>query len=154
MLVIGRGSGGLLIVAVLRAAGRHRHHRSEPVALRRPTGPGRVGAAGTVVAPDAWRPRPRGRSRGPSPWPSSARAGPSAAEVALDQLDFAGTLVFVGTGHEPPAGQPQPHDRARTEAFGAYNYDDDGFRPALALLASGALPVDLLIEPDDVFWTA
>ena len=34
--------------------------------------------------------------------------------------------------------------------IGAYNYDDDGFVPALALLASGALPLDLLIEPVDV----
>jgi threonine dehydrogenase-like Zn-dependent dehydrogenase len=35
-------------------------------------------------------------------------------------------------------------------ALGAYNYDADGFGPALALLASGALPLDELIEPVDV----
>ena len=35
-------------------------------------------------------------------------------------------------------------------AIGAYNYDDEGFGPALALLAGGALPTDLLIDPDDV----
>jgi threonine dehydrogenase-like Zn-dependent dehydrogenase len=35
--------------------------------------------------------------------------------------------------------------------LGAYNYDADGFRPALDLLASGLLPIGLLIEPDDVF---
>ena len=34
--------------------------------------------------------------------------------------------------------------------IGAYNYDQAGFAPALELLASGALPLDLLIEPDDV----
>ena len=34
--------------------------------------------------------------------------------------------------------------------IGAYNYDADGFAPALELLASGALPLDELIEPDDV----
>ena len=34
--------------------------------------------------------------------------------------------------------------------IGAYNFDADGFAPALELLASGALPLDLLIEPDDV----
>jgi threonine dehydrogenase-like Zn-dependent dehydrogenase len=34
--------------------------------------------------------------------------------------------------------------------IGAYNYDDEGFGPALELLASGAVPTDLLIEPDDV----
>lgn len=35
-------------------------------------------------------------------------------------------------------------------AVGAYNYDAAGFGPALELLASGALPLDLLIEPGDV----
>jgi threonine dehydrogenase-like Zn-dependent dehydrogenase len=33
---------------------------------------------------------------------------------------------------------------------GAYNYDAGGFHEAVGLLASGALPTDLLIEPDDV----
>ena len=35
-------------------------------------------------------------------------------------------------------------------AMGAYNYDAGGFAPALDLLASGRLRLDLLIEPDDV----
>jgi threonine dehydrogenase-like Zn-dependent dehydrogenase len=35
-------------------------------------------------------------------------------------------------------------------AIGAYNYDAEGFGPAVALLASGALPLDLLIDADDV----
>ena len=34
--------------------------------------------------------------------------------------------------------------------IGAYNYEAAGFAPALELLASGALPLDALIEPDDV----
>ncbi len=34
--------------------------------------------------------------------------------------------------------------------IGAYNYEADGFAPALDLLASGALPLDELIEADDV----
>ena len=34
--------------------------------------------------------------------------------------------------------------------IGSYNYDADGFVSAVALLASGALPLDLLIEPVDV----
>ena len=36
------------------------------------------------------------------------------------------------------------------EITGAYNYDGGGFTAALGLLGSGALPVDLLIEPEDV----
>ena len=34
--------------------------------------------------------------------------------------------------------------------IGAYNYDRDGFAPALELLASGTLPLGLLIEPNDI----
>ena len=36
------------------------------------------------------------------------------------------------------------------EAVGAFNYSAEGFQPALDLLDSGALPVDRLIEPEDV----
>ena len=78
----------------------------------------------------------------------SGHAG--AAQAALDQLDFAGTLVFVGTGREMPRINHNRMIVLELTAIGAYNYDDDGFGPALALLASGALPTDLLIEPDDV----
>jgi threonine dehydrogenase-like Zn-dependent dehydrogenase len=73
-----------------------------------------------------------------------------AAETALDQLDYAGTLVFVGTGREWPRIN---HNRAiilELTIIGAYNYDAGGFGPALELLASGALPVDLLIDADDI----
>ena len=73
-----------------------------------------------------------------------------AAEAALDQLDYAGTLVFVGTGHDMPRIN---HNRVivlELTIIGAYNYDRDGFAPALDLLASGALPLDLLIEPNDI----
>ena len=80
------------------------------------------------------------------PWPSSARARPAAAEQALAQLDCAGTLVFVGTGAEPV---PVNHNRMivlELEALGAFNYSAEGFQPALDLLESGAMPIDLLIE--------
>jgi threonine dehydrogenase-like Zn-dependent dehydrogenase len=36
------------------------------------------------------------------------------------------------------------------EAVGAYNYSANGFQPALELLDSGAVPLDLLIEAEDV----
>ncbi len=74
----------------------------------------------------------------------------AAAESGLDQLDYAGTFVFVGTGSTPPRVN---HNRVivmEQTLIGAYNYDAEGFRPALDLLASGALPLDLLIEPVDV----
>ena len=62
---------------------------------------------------------------------SSARANAGAAEAALDQLDYAGTLVFVGTGHEMPRIN---HNRVivlELTIIGAYNYDTDGFAGAL-----------------------
>ncbi len=73
-----------------------------------------------------------------------------AAEAALDQLDYAGTLVFVGTGHEWPRINHNRTIVLELTLIGAYNYEAAGFAPALELLASGALPLDALIEPDDV----
>ena len=86
----------------------------------------------------------------PYPSCSSARAAADAAESAIDQLDFAGTCVLVGTGHDLPRIN---HNRVivlENTIIGAYNYDADGFAPALALLASGAMPLDALAEPVDV----
>ena len=74
----------------------------------------------------------------------------AACEAALDQLDRAGTFVFLGTGAESPRVN---HNRViilELTLLGSYNYDTRGFEAALALLASGRLPLDLLIEPDDV----
>jgi threonine dehydrogenase-like Zn-dependent dehydrogenase len=36
------------------------------------------------------------------------------------------------------------------EIIGAYNYDDEGFGPAVDLLDDGHLPLDALIEPDNI----
>ena len=97
-------------------------------------------------------PRRRWDGRSPSPFTIAFECSghAAAAESAFDQLDYAGTLVFVGTGHEMPRIN---HNRVivlELTIIGAYNYDADGFAPALELLASGALPLDLLIETDDV----
>lgn len=73
-----------------------------------------------------------------------------AAERALDQLDAAGTLVFVGTGHDLPRANHNRMIILELTALGTYNYDAEGFAPALELLASGRLPLDLLIEADDI----
>ena len=49
------------------------------------------------------------------------------------------------------ADQPQPGDRARADDHRCVQLRGDRLRAALELLASGALPLDALIEPDDVF---
>ena len=73
-----------------------------------------------------------------------------AAERALAQLDHAGTLVFVGTGAEPIRVNHNRMIVLELEAIGTFNYSADGFQPALDLLDSGEMPLELLIEPDDV----
>ena len=149
ILVTGAGPVGLLMVAVLAAHGVSDVTVSEPAPARR----ARAEALGAraVLTPDALPPAPMGR---PVPAPfdlafeCSGRA--TAAAQALDQLDAAGTLVFVGTGRELPRVNHNRMIILELTAMGAYNYDAAGFAPALDLLASGRLPLDLLIEPDDV----
>jgi len=149
VLVTGAGPVGLLTLSVLLARGVGDVTVSEPSPVRR----ARASAIGatSVFSPDELLSAPLGQ---PVERPfavvfeCSGQAG--AAEVGLDQLDFAGTLIFVGTGRQLPRINHNRMIVLELTALGAYNYDDDGFGPALELLASGALPTDLLIEPDDV----
>jgi (R,R)-butanediol dehydrogenase/meso-butanediol dehydrogenase/diacetyl reductase len=122
---------------------------SEPAPRRRE----RAGAVGArvLVEPDALARPPMGRPVAePFTVAFECSGNARAAEDALDQLDYAGTLVFVGTGHEIPRVN---HNRVivlELTLIGAYNYDAVGFAPALELLASGTLPLELLIEPVDI----
>jgi threonine dehydrogenase-like Zn-dependent dehydrogenase len=70
--------------------------------------------------------------------------------AALGQLDFAGTLVFVGTGSEPTRVNHNRMIVMELEAIGAYNYSAAGFGPAVQLLDRGDLPIELLVEDGDV----
>lgn len=148
VLVTGAGPVGMLMLAVLKAAGVDDITVSEPAPARR----ARAAALGAVVVtPDALPAAPMGRPVADPftvAFECSGRA--AAVEAAIDQLDRAGTLVFLGTGGESPRVN---HNRViilELTLLGSYNYDADGFETALALLASGRLPIDLLIEPDDV----
>jgi (R,R)-butanediol dehydrogenase/meso-butanediol dehydrogenase/diacetyl reductase len=150
VLVTGGGPVGLLTTAVLRARGITDITISEPSPLRRERALA-VGAA-QVIEPGDLPKAPMGR---PVPEPYTlafeCSGNAKAAESAFDQLDYAGTLVFVGTGHEMPLIN---HNRAivlELTIIAAYNYDIAGFAPALDLLASGTLPLDQLIEADDIF---
>jgi threonine dehydrogenase-like Zn-dependent dehydrogenase len=148
VLITGGGAVGLLILAVLRAQGVASVTVSEPAPLRR-TRAAELGA--TVVSPTDL-PTPGMGQIVPDAFDVAFECSghASAAEAAFDQLDFAGTLVFVGTGGAPPRIN---HNRAiilELSVLGTYNYDADGFRSALDLLAGGTMPLDLLIAPDDV----
>ena len=149
VLVTGGGPVGLLVTAVLHAQGVRAVTVSEPSPVRRERALA-VGAA-RVVEPHEL---PHSRMGAPVDEPyavafeCSGRA--DAAESAIDQLDFAGTCVLVGTGHELPRIN---HNRVivlENTIIGSYNYDAAGFAPALELLASGAMPLDALIEPVDI----
>ena len=149
VLVTGAGPVGLLLVAALRARGISRITVSEPSAVRR-TQALAVGAA-RVVTPDSLAPPPMAVPVA-EPYDvvfeCSGRAG--ALEAGFGQLDYAGTLVVVGTGFEPPRINHNRMIIFELEMIGAYNYNDEGFGPAVDLLDSGRLPVDALIEPDNV----
>jgi threonine dehydrogenase-like Zn-dependent dehydrogenase len=74
----------------------------------------------------------------------------TAMEAGLAQLVRGGTLVLVGAGIEPPRFDPNRILLNELVITGAFTYDQGGFGVALDLLASGAIPVDDLLEPDVV----
>ncbi len=149
VLVTGAGPVGALTVAVLRARGVEDITVSEPSEVRRRHAL-RCGAS-TVVSPEELKEAPMGRPVKDAfsvVFECSGHA--TAAQSALDQLDYAGVFVFVGTGSTMPRVN---HNRViilEQTLIGAYNYDAEGFGPALELLASGSMPLDVLIENDDV----
>ncbi len=149
VLVTGAGPVGLLLVAVLRAQGVSDITVSEPSAVRRQQALD-VGAA-RVLTPDELEPPPMVL---PVAEPYSVvfecSGHASAAEAGFGQLDYAGTLVIVGTGFEPPRINQNRMIIFELQIIGAYNYNDEGFQPAVDLLDGGTLPFDALIEPDNV----
>ena len=150
VLVTGAGPVGLLVTAVLHAQGVHDITVSEPAPARRERALA-VGAARSIT-PDSL-PTPSMGAPVPEPYTVvfECSGNASAGEAAIDQLDFAGVCVLVGTGHEFPRLN---HNRVivlENTIIGSYNYDAGGFAPALELLASGRMPLDALIEPVDVF---
>ena len=149
VLVTGAGPVGLLIIAVLRAQGIDDITVSEPSAVRRQQALD-VGAA-RVVAPDSLEPPPMTLPvAAPFAVAFECSGHATAAEAALGQLDYAGTLVIVGTGFEPPRFNQNRLIIFELEVIGAYNYNDEGFGPAVELLGSGTLPLQALMEPEDI----
>jgi 2-desacetyl-2-hydroxyethyl bacteriochlorophyllide A dehydrogenase len=149
-LVTGAGPIGLLAVAALRARGVDDVTVSEPSPVRRRR-------ALAVGATDAITP-----DRLDVPlMPSDLVADPydvvlecsghrEAMEAGLAQLRPAGRLVLVGAGIHRPRFDNNRILLNELVVTGSYTYDDHGFVDALELLASGRLPTDLLVEPDDV----
>ncbi|HJO24401.1 MAG: alcohol dehydrogenase catalytic domain-containing protein [Myxococcota bacterium] len=147
-LVVGAGPIGTLTLAALRARGVE-VVVSEPHPLRRKLAES-LGAS-AVLEPDALVPpaMPFDLIDAPFDTVFECSGTPEGFEAGLAQLRRAGTLVIVGTGMRHPRLDPNRVLLNELVITGAYNYDENGFEDAIALLADGALPVDRLVEPVD-----
>ena len=147
-LVFGAGPIGAAVIAVLRARGidvasvEPAEIRSElaarlgaavhrPEDLETPDHPGRTVADAVDVVFETSGARP-------------------AAEAGLTQLVGGGTLVIVGSAMDFPRIDTNRVLLNELLITGAFNYDTDGFRASLALISSGDLPLDDLLESEAV----
>lgn len=149
VLVTGAGPIGLLTVAVLHAFGISRVTVSEPVLLRRERA-GRLGAE-SVLEPGQLELPPMPTDRVAAPFQAAVECSGrnEAMEAALANLDVGGVLVLSGTGMRRPRFDPNRIILHELTVTGTVEYTPDDYHAALDLLASGRLPVDLLIEPED-----
>ena len=83
-------------------------------------------------------------------WVFETSGARQAAQAGLTQLAGGGTMVLVGTGLDYPRLDTSRMILNELVVTGAYEYDPGGLGAALDLIASGALPVEVLLEPDPV----
>jgi 2-desacetyl-2-hydroxyethyl bacteriochlorophyllide A dehydrogenase len=152
VMVFGAGPIGALALAALVAAGEHQVTVVEPNDRRRALAE-RAGAH-EVVHPDELerfaRFEPERMATGAVDVVLECSGKGAAVEAALHQLRRGGRLVLVGAGMDQPVLDPNRVLLNELEICGSFVYDADGFERALALLASGALPIDVLVEDVDV----
>jgi 2-desacetyl-2-hydroxyethyl bacteriochlorophyllide A dehydrogenase len=152
VLVTGCGPIGALTVAALKAMGVDDVTVSEPTPVRAELAR-RLGAARVVDPSELPLPGPYDPGRIVEDaydvvLECSGRG--DAMEAGLQQLRRTGRLVLVGAGMATPRFDPNRILLNELVITGAFCYDADGFTRALSLLASGAVPAELLLEPDDV----
>lgn len=151
VLVTGAGPIGLLTVAALVVAGVDDVTVSEPSDERRARA-AQVGAR-TTLTPDelpASPALPMDVVDEPFDVAIDCSGRSDAMERGLDLLALGGTLVLSGTGLRRPRFDPNRIILNELVVTGAVEYVPGEYDDALALLASGQLPTDLLIEPVDV----
>lgn len=151
-LVLGAGPIGALTIAALRARGVDHVVCAEPgdrrQALAAAMGATRVVHPSALVVPSIAEPGLVVDDAVDAVIECSGKA--AAMEAGLAQLVRGGTLVLVGAGIEPPRFDPNRILLNELVITGAFTYSEGGFDEALALLSSGALPVDALLEPGEV----
>lgn len=151
-LVLGAGPIGALSIAALRALGVDDVSCAEPSESRQELAAA-VGATTVLHPADLVVPsiaEPGLVVEGAVDVVLECSGKAKAMEAGLAQLVRGGTLVLVGAGIEPPRFDPNRILLNELVITGAFTYDHDGFERALGLLASGALPVEALLEPDHV----
>jgi threonine dehydrogenase-like Zn-dependent dehydrogenase len=151
-MVLGAGPIGALSIAALRALGVDEVTCAEPgerrQALARTVGATEVRGPDELDVPTIVEP---GRIVDGAVDVVLECSGQAAAmEAGLAQLVPGGTLVLVGAGMASPRFNPNRILLNELVVTGAFTYDQGGFERALDLLTAGALPVDDLIEPEDV----
>jgi threonine dehydrogenase-like Zn-dependent dehydrogenase len=150
VLVTGAGPIGLLTIAALRALGIGDVTLSEPSDGRRKLACA-IGADPAVTPDELPAPTfPTDLVADPFDAVIECSGHPAAMEAGLAQLAPMGRLVLVGAGMKRPRFDNNRILLNEWVVTGAYTYEADGYARALELLATGAVPVDLLIEPDDV----
>jgi (R,R)-butanediol dehydrogenase/meso-butanediol dehydrogenase/diacetyl reductase len=149
VVVFGAGPIGAAIVAVLRTRGVDDITVVEPGDVRRRLAE-QLGARGCEPDDLDVPGHPQSLVDRPADVVFETSGTRTAAETGLAQLRRGGTMMIVGTGLDRP--RLDTHRLLLNELLvtGAFNYDADGFTHALDLIASGRLPLDLLVEDDPV----
>ena len=148
VLITGGGPIGLLTAVLLLAQGVEDVTVSEPTPSRRELAaalgaravePGQLGRP--ALAPEL--------VEAPYQVAIECSGRPDAMEVALANLDRAGTLVFSGTGMRRPKLDSNRIILHELTVTGTIEYVPDDYHESLALLAAGRIPLELLVEPRD-----
>jgi (R,R)-butanediol dehydrogenase/meso-butanediol dehydrogenase/diacetyl reductase len=150
-LVTGAGPIGMLVVAALVAEGIEDVTVSEPGERRR-TAASAAGARHAVTPDDlpATPAMPDAIVEGAFDAVIECSGRADVMQDAVGLLAPAGTLVITGTGLHRPRFDQMRILLNELVITGSYNYDADGFERALALLASGLIPAEHLVEADDI----
>lgn len=149
VLVTGAGPIGVLTVAILRTIGVTDITVSEPAPLRKALAT-KVGAT-EVIDPDALQSPFLPMEIVPNPFQAAIECSGrrDAMEAALCNLDLGATLVLSGTGMQRPKFDGNRIIINELTIAGTVEYTPADYADSLELLASGRLPTDVLIEPED-----
>lgn len=150
VLVTGAGPIGQLVIAVLRARGIGDVVVSEPALARRE----RAAALGApAIAPEqlpAAPDHPLDLVIDPYDVVFECSGRRDATEATLGLLGRHGVFVLCGTGRDRPRLDAIRAITNELVITGACEYTPDDFDRSIELLADGQLPIELLVEPEDV----